>query len=80
MFAAFDPTEPAAPAAPLIGTAQQSANGTLVTWQAPDNGGSPIKSFVIYRGVTSGTESKFATVTATRNSYLDKTAKAGTYY
>lgn len=80
MFAAFDPAEPAAPAAPQVGTALQSSTGTMVTWQAPDNGGAPLKNYVVYRGSTSGTESPIATVTPSKSSFLDKAAKSGTYY
>ncbi len=79
-FAAFDPAEPAAPAAPLVGSALQSATGTLVKWSAPDNGGAALKDYVVYRGVASGSETPLATVNASRTSYLDKAAKAGTYY
>ncbi|MBV9611998.1 MAG: hypothetical protein JO091_05975 [Acidobacteriaceae bacterium] len=80
MFAAYDPVEPAAPAAPQIGTALQSSTGTLVSWQAPDNGGSALKGYQIYRGATSGGEKLLASVGANKTSYLDKSAKAGTYY
>jgi len=80
MFAAFDPVEPAAPAAPLIGSALQSSTGTLVSWSAPDNGGAALKDYVVYRGLTSGSEKQIATVNASRTSYLDSSAKTGTYY
>ncbi len=80
MFAAFDPVEPAAPGAPLVGTALQSANGTLLTWSAPDNGGSALKNYIIYRGTSSGNETKLATVNASKTSYLDKGAAVGSYY
>ena len=80
MFAAFDPAEPAAPAAPQTGTALQSSTGTLVSWLAPDNGGSALKSYAIYRGASSGSETALATVSAAKTSYLDKTATSGTYY
>ncbi len=80
MFAEFDPAEPAAPPAPQIGTALQSANGVLLTWQAPDNGGAALTSYLIYRGTASGAEKLIATVNATKVSYLDRAAKSGTYY
>ena len=80
MFAAYDPVEPAAPGAPLLATAMQSATGTLLTWQAPDNGGAPLKDYVVYRGLASGSETKLATLSATKTSYLDTAAKAGTFY
>jgi hypothetical protein len=80
MLAAFDPMEPSAPAAPQVGSALQSATGTVVTWAAPDNGGAALKDYVIYRGLASGSETAIATVKASRTSYLDSAAKVGTYY
>ncbi|MBV9403996.1 MAG: hypothetical protein JO211_01530, partial [Acidobacteriaceae bacterium] len=80
MFSAYDPAEPAAPAAPQTGSALQSSTGTLVSWQAPDNGGSALKQYHVYRGTASGTETLYASVNATKNSYLDTRAKTGTYY
>jgi hypothetical protein len=80
MFAAFDPAEPAAPGAPLIVSAQQSATGTLVKWLAPDDGGADLKNYVVYRGVASGAETKLATVKAAKTSYLDTAAVTGTHY
>jgi hypothetical protein len=80
MFASFDPVEPAVPGAPQFGTALQSSTGTLLTWQAPDNGGAPLKQYLIYRGANSGSEVLLAKGGATKTSYLDKTAPTGTYY
>jgi len=80
MFAAFDPLEPAAPAAPQIVSALQGGTGTLVKWQAPDNGGSALKNYVVYRGSTSGGETAIATLSASKTSYLDTLSKTGTHY
>jgi hypothetical protein len=80
MFAAFDPVEPAAPAAPQIVAASQSSTGTLVSWLAPDNGGAPLTNYVIYLGSTSGSETPLATIGASKTSYLDKAATSGTHY
>jgi hypothetical protein len=80
MFAAFDPPEPTAPGAPQIVSAVQSSTGTLVKWLAPDNGGATLKDYVVYRGLSSGSETKIATVNASKTSYLDTTAKTGTFY
>ena len=80
MFAAFDPAEPTAPAAPRIGPALQGATGTLVSWAAPDNGGAPLTDYVIYRGAASGSEVPIATIKATKTTFLDANAKVGTYY
>jgi len=50
LFAAFDPVEPALPGAPQLVSAIQMSGGTLLTWLTPDNGGSPITQYNIYRG------------------------------
>ncbi|HEY2954546.1 MAG TPA: PKD domain-containing protein [Candidatus Eisenbacteria bacterium] len=50
MFAAFDPIEPRIPEAPALKGVL--ANGTVhLNWQAPDNGGSDLVSYNLYRSV-----------------------------
>ncbi|MDQ6622316.1 MAG: hypothetical protein M3Y86_02365, partial [Verrucomicrobiota bacterium] len=59
LFAHFDPNpaEPKVPAAPqLVSAVSQPTGGVLVTWLEPDNGGSPITGYKIYRGTASGQE------------------------
>jgi hypothetical protein len=53
MYAQFDPTEPALPRAPLV-TGNLDAGNTKVTlsWPEPDNAGSTITSYKIYRATT----------------------------
>ena len=80
LFAAFDPTEPAVPGAPLLGSALQSSTGVLLSWQAPDNGGSPLTGYKIYRGTSSGGETLLTTIGAAKTAYLDTTATSGKYY
>ena len=80
MLSAFDPVEPAKPGAPLLGSALQSKTGVLLSWQAPDNGGSPLTGYQIFRGTTSGGETLLATVTAAKTVYLDKKANSTTQY
>ncbi|HLJ45130.1 MAG TPA: hypothetical protein VKU01_03940 [Bryobacteraceae bacterium] len=80
MFATYDPAEPAAPGAPEIGTALQSSTGTLLTWQAPDNGGAPLKQYLIYRGTSSGNETLLTKINASKTSFLDTKAATGTFY
>src|ERR1700726_2196024 len=64
LFSAFDPQEPAAPAAPQMISAVRvsSPQGVLVSWLEPDNGGSPITGYNIYRSTTSGTETLLTSV------------------
>jgi hypothetical protein len=52
MLAQFDPVEPALPGAPLV-TAEMDSTKTTVqlSWPAPDNGGSDITGYKVYRRI-----------------------------
>ncbi len=53
MFAAYDPVEPRIAEAPAL--AGSSVNGTVqLSWGAPDDGGSSVTSYNVYRKVTAG--------------------------
>lgn len=79
MFAAFDPVEPAVPGAPgATGTADQAGTTATLTWLPPDNGGSPIVAYNIYRKVGSGAFALLASVPTT--TYVDPTFAAGDVY
>jgi len=80
VLSAFDPVEPAKPGAPLLGSALESKTGVLLSWQAPDDGGSALTGYQIFRGTTSGGETLLTTVTAAKTVYFDKTAKSPTQY
>jgi PKD domain len=78
LFAAFDPVEPTVPAAPQMVSATTQPGGTLVSWLEPDNGGSPITGYNVYRGTTSGGETFLAHVTGeTTTQYLDTAPPSG---
>lgn len=80
LLAAFDPVEPTVPAAPQVVSALRLSNGVLLTWQAPDNGGSPITEYKIFRGTISGAETLLKTIKGARTNFLDQNAKPGTQY
>lgn len=86
LFAANDPNppEPAVPAPPRLREASQAAGGNLVEWSVPDNGGSPITGFAIYRGSTSGGEHLLTTVGPGTDpyhaSFLDQSPPAGSNF
>ena len=88
LFSFFDPVEPTPPAAPQVLSAVRIAGppaGVLVTWLKPDNGGSPITGYNIYRGTTSGGETLLPLPTPTvtgenTNKFLDQTANSSTNY
>src|SRR5207249_1899720 len=80
LFAAYDPVEPAAPAPPLL-TSTRDSSGVHLSWLPPDNGGSTITKYNIYRGLTSGGEILGKSVGGAVTSYNDTTARPGmTYY
>jgi hypothetical protein len=62
LFAAFDPIEPAVPRAPNVIAATRDGAGVHLNWLEPDNGGSPITAYNIYRGTTSGGATLLATI------------------
>jgi len=74
--------EPAVPAAPqLIKAATQPSGAAFISWTEPDNGGSPITGYKVYRGTTSGGESFLANVTGVTNTkYLDPAPPAGNVF
>ena len=78
LFAAFDPIEPAPPAAPQVLSAVRvtaPVPGVEVSWLQPDNGASPITGYNIYRSSTSGAETFYAHVNgADTLKYLDQNA------
>ena len=81
LFHAFDPIEPMPPAAPQMVSAVTQANGALVTWLEPDNGGSPITGYKVYRSTTSGAETFLASVSGeTTTKYFDPTPPSGNVF
>src|SRR5205085_592368 len=80
LFATFDPPEPQAPAAPRTESATRITEGVDVKWSEPDNGGSPLTNYKIYRGTASGAETLLTTITAAKTEYLDETATGNNAY
>ena len=66
LFAAFDPvpSTPTAPAAPRVLTATRDTAGAHLSVLEPDNGGSPVTGYKIYRGTVSGGETLLTTLGA----------------
>lgn len=57
------------------------AGPVTLTWQAPSsNGGSPIRDYYIYRGMSQGTETFFAMVSGSTTTYLDSSTSPGNSY
>jgi len=81
LFHAFDPIEPMPPAAPQMVSAVTQSPGALVTWLEPDNGGSTITGYNVYRGTTSGGEIFLAHVSGETNTqYFDASPPSGTVF
>lgn len=85
LFHQYDPVEPVAPGAPLI-TATVVGSSVAVSWPEPDNGGSPITGYKIYRSTSPNTAQSGTTLlasttgTTTTNVYTDTTVAPGTTY
>jgi len=79
MFAAFDPVEPALPGAPNVTATMNESSIVTLTWPKPDDSGSPITGYKIYRGTSSGGET-FLANTGTKEVYIDTATVAGTTY
>ena len=67
------------PAAPQV-IAGTNGQATNVTWSTPDDGGSPITKYYVYRGAATGTMALVATLAGDVNSYTDPTSGANNYY
>ena len=49
LLAQFDPSEQTAPLAPQVNSVARNGNVVNLSWSAPDNGGSPITGYNVYR-------------------------------
>jgi hypothetical protein len=65
MYAQFDPTEPALPAAPLL-NGYRTAQFVSFTWPEPDGAGVAITGYNVYRKVDGGAETKIRSAIAER--------------
>jgi hypothetical protein len=79
LFHAFDPIEPMPPASPQMVSAVSQSPGALVTWLEPDNGGSPITGYNVYRGTTSADPLPFLAHVSgeTTTKYFDPSPPSG---
>jgi hypothetical protein len=79
LFAAFDSAS-ATPAPPTLVATKDGDAVVNLAWSIPDDGGSPITGYRLYRGVQGGAETLLATFGADVNSYTDNDAAAASYY
>ena len=83
LFKAFDAPDVLTPAAPALTAVTPAATGGKISlsWTAPDDGGSPLTRYNIYRGTTPGGETLLAsTPDAQKTTYDDTNITAGTIY
>lgn len=79
LFAAFDPPANARPEPPLL-LATKDGDAVNLAWSIPDDGGSPITGYRVYRGVEGGAETLLATFGADVNSHTDAEAGTANFY
>jgi fibronectin type III domain protein/dockerin type I repeat protein len=80
MFTQFDPIEPAVPGAPATTGSRNSAGDTAtLSWPAPDNGGSSITSYKVYRK-TDGAATFNLVAIVPVTTYSDPTLTPGVQY
>jgi hypothetical protein len=81
LFAAYDSANSNLPATPLLTVSADttSSSGAYLNWSTPDNGGSVITGYKVYRGTNGGTAALIATV-GDVNSYFDASGTAANYY
>ncbi len=72
LFSAFDPGGPAAPNLSPPVEVEDGKKGYGLTWATPDNGGSKLLSYRIYRGEEGKKEKKIAEISAYINRFTDK--------
>jgi hypothetical protein len=77
MYAAFDPQEPALPAAPLVNGYRTTQN-VVVKWQEPNGSGLPVTGYNVYRKIDNGSETKIASAT-THRQVVDSADPTKTY-
>lgn len=80
LFAANDSLEPLVPGAPRLISALRGPKGVTVTWNVPDNGGSPLTGYKIYRSTAPDQETLLASIGASKAKFIDTKAKANTNY
>ena len=78
LFAAFDPVS-TRPEPPLL-VATRDGDAVNLAWSIPEDGGSPITGYRLYRGVNGGAETLLASFGPEVNSHTDNDASGANYY
>ena len=83
LFGAFDSGGPTPPPLPPPMFITESQGGYNLRWATPDDGGSPLTRYRVYRGSPRGKEHLIAEVKPGRNTHFDKRTfmnNSGVYY
>lgn len=82
LFKAYDVQLVSAVPAPPQVVASLDDTGTVgyVSWSTPDDGGSPITGYKVYRGAIGGSEALVASLGLDQHSYTDAQSGANAYY
>jgi len=73
LYAGLDPVEPAAPKPPCL-SGTRDASGSYLSWKAPDNAGSDIVNYQVFRGTAPGNEVLIGQTGNAKTTYIDATA------
>jgi hypothetical protein len=73
LLSQFDPTEPVAPQAACL-SGRRDDLASYLKWITPDNGGSDITAYKIYRGTTANNLLPIGQQVGDKNTYTDRTA------
>jgi PKD repeat protein len=76
LLAQFDPVEPVAPQAACL-SGRRDDLASYLKWVAPDNGGSDITAFKIYRGTNANNLAPIGQQVGDKTTYNDRTADPG---
>ena len=79
LLAQFDPPENGKPLAPRVDSVTRTDGGVRLNWTAPDNGGSPITGYNVYRK-TGAAGAYGLLITTSKTTYEDTTASAAVQY
>jgi PKD repeat protein len=81
LFAQYDPTEPAVPAPPRVDSVSKDSAGIVhLSWSMPDNSGSALTGYNVYRRTGNGAYAKLNAAPLNKTTYDDESATPNTQY
>lgn len=80
LFADFDAGGPAAPSLPPPVEIAATNKGNELSWKKPDNGGSPLTAYRVYRGYGDAEPTLIGEVSADAQSFRDRKSKSSSVY